>query len=99
MSYKSVKPECPTQVSSRSVKQECQVRVSNKGVSAEPCAIVSCKGVLQECRLSVSTKGVSPVGSLASVKNKCRLCSSTYVSAFGFVGFILFFTSLKLIVF
>ena len=51
---------------------------------------MSSKGVLQECHLSVSTQGVSQVGSLENVRNKCCLCSSTYVSAFGFVGFILF---------
>ena len=52
---------------------------------------MSNKGVLQECNLSVSTQGVSQVGSLENVRNRYRLCSSTYVSAFGFVGFILIF--------
>ena len=52
---------------------------------------MSSKGVLQECHLSVSTQGVSQVGSLENVRNKYCFCSSTYVSAFGFVGFILFY--------
>ena len=65
-------------MSSKSVLQECQVRVSSK------------KGVLQECHLSVSRPGVPQVGLLENVINKFCFCSSTYVSAFGFVGFILF---------
>ena len=48
------------------------------------------KGVLQECHLSVSRQGVPQADSLENVTNKYRFCSSTYVSAFGFVGFILF---------
>ena len=76
-------------MSYKSVTQECQIRVSSKSVLPEPCAIVSSKGVLQECHLSVSPQGVSQVGSLENVRNKYCLCSSTYVSAFGFVGFIL----------
>ena len=100
MSNRSVKEECLTRMSSKSVLQECHVRsvleecltkVSNKSVLPERCAIVSSKGVLQECHLSVSTQGVSQMGSLENVRCKCCLCSSTYVSAFGFVGFILFF--------
>ena len=75
LSYKSAKQE----VSSKSVLQECQVRVSSK------------KGVLQECHLSVSRQGVPQAVSLENVINKYPLCSSTYASAFGFVGFILFF--------
>ena len=78
--------QCQVRVSYKRVKQECHARASNK----KRCAIVSSKGVLQECHLSVSTQGVSQVGSLENVRNKCCLCSSTYVSAFGFVGFILF---------
>ena len=77
-------------MSSKSVVQECQVKVSSKSVLPERCAIVSSKGILQECHLSVSTQGVSQGGSLENVRNRYRLCSSTYVSAFGFVGFILF---------
>ena len=49
------------------------------------------KGVLQECHLSVSRQGVPQVGSLENVIYKYCFCSSTCVSAFGFVGFILFF--------
>ena len=74
----SVPEECQARVSSKSVLQECHVRVSSK------------KGVLQECHLSVSRQGVPQVGSLENVINKYCFCSSTYVSAFGFVGFILF---------
>ena len=66
-------------MSSKSVLKECQVRVSSK------------KGVLQECHLSVSRQGVPQVGSLENVINRYFFCSSAYVSAFGFVGFILFF--------
>ena len=79
--------QCQVRVSYKRVKQECHARASNK----KRCAIVSSKGVLQECHLSVSTQGVSQMGSLENVRNKYCLCSSTYVSAFGFVGFILFF--------
>ena len=75
-------------MSYKSVKQECHARVSNK----KRCTIVSSKGVLQERRPSVSTQGVSQVGSQENVRTKYCLCSSKYVSAFGFVGFILFFT-------
>ena len=80
LSYKSVKQE----VSSKSVLQECQVRVSSK------------KGVLQECHLSVPRQGVPQAGSLENVINKYPFCSSTYVSAFGFVGFILFYFFLRM---
>ena len=52
---------------------------------------MSSKGVLQECHLSASNQGVPQVGSLEYAINKYCLCSSTYVSAFGFVGFILRF--------
>ena len=75
-------------MSSKSVLND---RVSEKCVLQEPCALVSSKGVLQECHLSVSSQGVPQVGSLKNVTNKYCLCSSTDVSAFGFVGFILFF--------
>ena len=67
--------------------------MSNKSVLPERCGIVSSKSVLQECHLSVSSEGVPQVVSLENVTNKyCQycVCSSTYVSAFGFVGFILF---------
>ena len=74
----------------KSVPQECQIRVSSKSALPERCAIVSSKGVLQECHLSMSSQGVPQVGSLENVIDKYCLCSSTYVSAFGFVGFILF---------
>ena len=80
----------------KSVKQECPTRVSNKSVILpECCAIVSSKGVKNECHLSVSSQGVQ-VASLENVINKYCLCSSTYVSAFGFVGFILFFSTSKM---
>ena len=77
-------------MSYKSVLKERLKRVSYKSVLQEPCALVSSKGVLQECHLSVSSQGVPQVGSLENVTNKSCLCSSTYVSAFGFVGFILF---------
>ena len=82
-------------MSSKSFLQECQARVSSKSVLQEPCALVSSKGVLQECHLSESSQGVPQVGSLESVTNKSCLCSSTFVSAFGFVGFILFLQLFK----
>ena len=84
MSSKSVLKECQVrsvlqECQVRSVLQECQVKVSSK------------KGVLQECHLSVSRQGVPQVGSLENVISyKYCFCSSIYVSAFGFVGFILF---------
>ena len=94
MSSKSVLQECQVRVSYRSVKRECPTKVSNKSVKQERltelCAIVSSKGVLPECHLSVSSQGVPQVGSPESVTNKYCLCSSAYVSVFGFVGFILF---------
>ena len=77
-------------VSSKSVRQKCQIRVSKKSVLPERFAIVSSKGFLQECHLSVSSQGVPQVVSLQNVTNKHFLCYLTYVSAFGFVGFILF---------
>ena len=83
--------ETKVAVSYKSVTRECQITVSSKSVLPERCAIVSSKGALQEWRLSVPTQGVSQVGSLENVRNKYCLCSSTYVSAFGFVGFILFY--------
>ena len=74
--------------------KKCQVRVSYKSVLKsvlqEPCALVSSKGVLQECHPSVSSQGVPQVGSLENVTNKYCFYSSKDVSAFGFVGFILF---------
>ena len=79
-------------MSSKSAPQECQIRVSSKSVLPARSAIVSSKGVLQECHLSVSSQGVPQVGSLETVTIiSINLCFSTYVSAFGFVGFILFF--------
>ena len=82
MSSKGVPEECPTRVSIKSILQECLTRVSSKSV-------------VQECHLTVSSQGVPQVGLLEIVTNKysiiLNLCFSTYVSAFGFVGFILFF--------
>ena len=102
VSRKNVKKECLTRVSSKSVlesrrvsstsvPQKSQRRVSSKSVLPERSAIVSSKGVLQECHLSVSSQGVPQVVSLGNVTHKYCLCYSTCVSAFGFVGFILFF--------
>ena len=90
MSWKSL-----TRVSSKTVTQECQIGVSSKSVLPERCVIVSSKskGVLQECRLSVSPQGVPQVGSLENLINKYCFCSWTYVWAFGFVGFLLFFST------
>ena len=45
VSYKSVKKECPTRVSSKSVAEQCQVR----SVKKEYLTRVSSKSVLQEC--------------------------------------------------
>ena len=87
----SVKQGCPTRTSPQCVPQKCQIRVSSKSVLPERFAIVSSKGVLQDCHLSVSSQGVPQVVSLEHVTNTYCLCYSTSVSAFGFLGFILFF--------
>ena len=77
VSYKSVKQE----VSYKSVKQECLTRALRNSVK-------------QGCPTRASPQCVNS-GCLTSkfagnVANKYCLCLSTYVSAFGFVGFILF---------
>ena len=73
--------KCLTIVSHKSVKQECLTRALRNSVK-------------QGCPTKVSRQCVNS-GCLTSevvgnVTNKCCLCLSTYVSAFGFVGFILF---------
>ena len=82
--------KCQVRVSSKSVLQECLTRVSSKSVLRE-CQVRSVK---QGCPTRVSPQCVNS-GCLTSefagnVTNKYCLCLSTYVSAFGFVGFILF---------
>ena len=83
-------------VSRKSVLQECHVRVSHKSVKQECLTSALRKSVKQGCPTRVSPQCVNS-GCLTSefvgnVTNKSCLCLSTYVSAFGFVGFILFFT-------
>ena len=65
VSYKSVKYECLTRVSSK----KCHTRVSSKKCQAR----VSYQSVAQQCQARVSVLFL------------------TFMSAFGFVGFILFF--------
>ena len=82
-------------VSRKSVLQECHVRVSHKSVKQECLTSALRKSVKQGCPTRVSPQCVNS-GCLTSefagnVTNKYCLCLSTYVSAFGFVGFILFF--------
>ena len=94
MSSKSVLQECQVRVSYKSVKKECLTRVSSQSVKQESYRALrnSVKqGCLTRVLPSVSSQGVPQVGSLENVTNKYCLCSSTFVSAFGFVGFILFF--------
>ena len=84
-------------VSRKSVLQECHVRVSHKSVKQECLTSALRKSVKQGCPTRVSHQCVNS-GCLTSefagnVINKYCLCLSTYVSAFGFVGFILFFCS------
>ena len=74
--------KCLTRVSHKSVKQECPIRALRNSVK-------------QGCPTRVSPQCVNS-GCLTSEfvgngTNKYCLCLSTYVSAFGFVGFILFF--------
>ena len=83
--------KCQVRVSNK----KCQVRVSSKSVLQECLTRVSSKSVKQGCPTRVSPQCVNP-GCLTSefagnVTNKYCLCLSTYMSAFGFVGFILFF--------
>ena len=94
MSSKSVLQECQIRVSRKSVLQECQVRVSHKSVKQECLTRALRNSVKQGCPTRVSPECVNS-GCLTSefagnVTNKYCLCLSTYVSAFGFVGFILF---------
>ena len=82
-------------VSRKSVLQECHVRVSHKSVKQECLTSALRKSVKQGCPTRVSPQWVNS-GCLTSefagnVTNKYCLCLSTYVSAFGFVGFILFY--------
>ena len=94
MSRKSVLQEsqgmlskkCLTRVPHKSVKQECLTRALRNSVK-------------QGCPTKVSPQCVNS-GCLTSefvgnVTNKYSLCLSTYVSAFGFVGFILFLCLLE----
>ena len=94
MSSKSVLQGCQIGVSRKSVLQECQVRVSYKSVKQECLTRALRDSVKQGCPTRVPPQCVKS-GCLTSevvghVTNKYCLCLSTYVSAFGFVGFILF---------
>ena len=65
----------------------------------ECCAIVLSKSVLPDCQISVSCQGVPqlcPVEDVISIAFLPQQ-SSTYVSAFGFVGFILCFCFCSLV--
>ena len=89
MSYKSVPQGCPTRVSRMSVPQECPIRVSRKSAPQECPARVSHKSVPQECPRRLSHKSV-PQECPTRVSYKSVICSFSIVSAFGFVGSILF---------
>ena len=79
----SILQKCQEGVSSKSVLQKCQVRVSRKSVP-------------QKCQISVSSQNVlrcvkQGCPTNASRKcDKCGFCLLTYMSAFGFVGSMLF---------
>ena len=91
--------KCPTRVSSKSVLQECQIRVSRKSVKQE-CLTGDLRNSVKQGRPTRVSPQCVNSGCLTSefagsVTNKYCLCLSTYVSAFGFVGFILFFFGSK----
>ena len=104
MSSTSVLQGCQIGVSRKSVLQACQVRVSYKtakqGVSyksvKQECLTTALRNsVKQGCPTRVSPQcvnsGCRTSEFAGNVTNKYCLCLSTYVSAFGFVGFMLFF--------
>ena len=74
--------KCLTRVSHKSVKQECLTRTSRNSVKQGCPTRVPPQCVKSGCLTSEF---------VGNVTNKYCLCLSTYVSAFGFVGFILFF--------
>ena len=76
--------KCLTRVSHKSVKQECLTRALRNSVKQGCPTKVSPQCVKSGC---LTTEFVG------NVTNKYCLCLSTNVSAFGFVGFILFFFS------
>ena len=80
--------KCLTRVSSKSVKQECLIRALRNSVK-------------QGCPTKVSPQcvnsGCLTTELVGNVTNKYCLCLSTYVSAFGFVGFISFFACATLV--
>ena len=78
--------KCLTRVSHKSVKQECLTRALRNSVKQGRPTRVSHQCVNSGCLTS---------GFAGNVTNKYCLCLSTYVSAFGFVGFILFFLRAK----
>ena len=73
--------KCLTRVSHKTVKQECLTRALRNSVK-QGCPT----RVLPQCVNS----GCLTSEFAGDVTNKYCLCLSTYVSAFGFVGFILF---------
>ena len=81
-------------MSLRVSNKKCQDRVSSKSVLQERLTKMSSKSVKQGCPTRVSPQCVNSwclTSEFAgNVTNKYCLCLSTYVSAFGFVGFILF---------
>ena len=74
-------------MSSKRVLEECQARVPYQSVAKKCQARVSYKSAASVCQVRVSHNWVRCKMWQISI---C-LCYSTYVSAFGFVGFILFF--------
>ena len=101
MSYKGGKEECLTRMSrknclTRVSSKKCLTRVSHKSVKQECLTRALRNSVKQGCPTRVPLQCVKS-GCLTSefvgnVTNKYCLCLSTYVLAFGFVGFILFFS-------
>ena len=85
MSRKCVKPERPTRMSNENVTSECPTKVLRRSVKQECPTRVSNQRVKPQCSTIVSGRKF----------DKFCFCVVAYVSAFGFVGFILSFSSFK----